>query len=868
MNHEFSFGEWIRKRRKSLGLTQEAVAKQVGYSIAMIRKIEADERRPTPGAAALLAEALKIPAGQQEAFLKVARQERTVDRLGPVDEEEPFPWRAASYPQNHLPLPATPFIGREVELARLAGLLRDRANRLVVLIGLAGIGKTRLALQAAQGQLDRFPHGVVFVPLAPLDSPEMIVTGIGHAAGFQFYEAVEPEAQLLRSLRDRQMLLVLDSFEHLKEGAGLLPKILQAAPGIQILVTSRERLNLQGEWVFEVQGLTYPSSPEEQGLDRAEAYEAVQLFVQKARQVHPAFSLDEENLECVVRICRLVEGMPLGIELAAAWVRALSCQHIYQEIENSLDFLKAYAHDVPERHHSLRAALDCSWDLLSDEEKGIFRRLSVFRGGFSRQAAQEVTGASLEALASLLDRSLLKRAGKERYDLHELVRQYAASHLQAEPQEYDRTHKRHGSYYALLLERWGEKIASPGQAEALAEMDTEMDNVRQAWTWMVAQGKIAGIQKALQSLWRYHDIRGRFHEGAVLMEQAASMLRSPGESQAAPDSEHPVVLGSVLAKQGYFCVWLGRYEQARDLLRESLALVSSGKDLAALAFTLVVLGYMKSRLGEFPEARQHMEQSLAMTRALGDDNTTIYCLVILSYIHLSQGDYEQAYQLSGEGLVISRDKLGDPLATEHCLLSLAAAASHMGRYTEARRWAGESLQLSKGLNHRSGIGYALKWLGLISRQLGELERAQALLRQSVSQFREVGDGTLMAEALVDLGVVTRASGAEPEAKPYFLEALRAAIDTHTDHTALQALVEIAGIEMQEGNTEQALELVAYCLQHPSARREIKDRAGLLRAELATQLTPEQLEAAEARAQSGSLRLAALTGDLAPMDFSA
>ena len=288
------------------------------------------------------------------------------------------------------------------------------------------------------------------------------------------------------------------------------------------------------------------------------------------------------------------------------------------------------------------------------------------------------------------------------------------------------------------------------------------------------------------------------------------------------------------------------------MLQQSLTLLRGNPDRSALAYTLTVLGYMKTRLGEYQEARQYTEESLALNRALGDHDTMVYCLVTLSYIHISQGDYKKAYKLSSEGLAISRDLLGDPLATEHCLLSLSAAASYLGQDEEARRWAYESLEISKALKHRSGIAYALKWLGLISHRLGETERAEALLWQSVSEFRETGDVTLMADALVDLGVVTATSGAESEAKQYLLQAVQTAIETQTEHTALQALTEIAVIEMNEGNVELALELVTYCLQHPPTKREISNRAKSLRAEFVAQLTPQQVEAAEARAQAKTL----------------
>lgn len=851
MNQEISFGAWIKKRRARLGLTRERIAQQVGYSVAMIRKIEEDERRPSAQAAARLAAALEIPAEQQEAFLQVARQERAAVRLDLPLEAAPFPWQAPAPPPTNLPPPVTPFVGREAELARLDGLLQDPAARLVALVGLAGTGKTRLALQAAGGRLEAFPQGVFYVPLAALDSPEGMAAAIGSAIGLRFYEAAAPEEQLLRYLRGRRMLLVLDNLEHLVKGAGLLQRLLQAAPGVRLLVTSRERLNLQGEWVFEVEGLPYPPEAEESG--RVEAYEAVQLFVQTARRVQSGFVLDETCREPAARICRLVEGMPLAIELAAAWVRALSCQQIAAEIENNLDFLRAYARDLPERHRSLRAALDRSWDLLPPEEQRAFRRLSVFQGGFRREAAQAVAGAGLEALTSLLDRSLVKRTGEERYDLHELVRQYAALRLQETPEEAARTLERHSRHYAGLLAGWGQALAGPGQLQALAEMDAEMDNVRRAWGRMVAQGESEAIRRALPALWRYHDIRGRFYDGIVLMQQAAGVLHGPEGAASRPAGEAGrALLGRVLALQGYFYSWLGRYEEARLGLQRSLALLRPGSDRAALAFALAVLGYMQSRLGEYREARQITEESLRIHRELGDHDSMVYNLVTLSYIHQAQGDYRQAYEVSAEGLALSRDTLGNPLATAHCLLALSAAASQLGRHQAARGWAEESLRLSRELDHRSGIAYALRWLGLIRSRLGEAEPAAALLGQSAALFEEIGDRPLYAEALVDLGAAALASGAEGEAKAHLLQALRTALETQAAQTALQALVELAALEMRAGNRELALEWVTGCLQQPGARREVAARAAWLRAGLAAKLTPQQVKAAEARARGRSL----------------
>ena len=843
---DYSFGSWIKRRRKALDLSQQDLARRVGCSVSAVFKIEADLRRPSRQIAELLAEHLDIPVEQRPLFLKVARREKMVENL----EGLPVPLEPlAAPPDSNLPLALTPLVGREHELELVLQQLHEPHCRLLTLTGLGGVGKTRLALEASQQLREAFSDGVYFVSLAGISAPEFILPAIADALRFAFSGSGSQKVQLLNYLREKDVLLVLDNLEHLLAGVGLLAEILQQSRRVKFLVTSREQLHLQAEWSIEVQGLPVPHGAQENNL---ESSSAALLFLQRARQARLGFELAAEERPAVMRICQLVDGLPLGIELAAAWVRALSCQEIAREIENSLDFLKASARDIPERHRSLRAALDHSWNLLSSGEQAVFQRLSVFRGGFRREAAQEVAGASLEALTSLLDKSLLKRLGGERYELHELVRQYAAAQLQSEPPEQAQAQDRHSGYYAAQLERWEGEIRSPRQLDILAEMGAEMDNVRLAWSWMVARRQWTNIQKSLGSLWHFHEIGGRLQEGAALFGQAAAALQTADEAGTEREAGHSVVLGQVLAKQAYFCAHLGRYEQAGALLQQSLALLRSGTDGTALADTLAYLGYMQYRLGEFQKATQHTHESLALNRALANQVGIVSCLVILSFICLAQGMYEQAYELSSESLAICRDILGDPHGTADSLITLSAAASHLGNYDQAKRWAQESLQISRTVNDRCGIALALRQLGLISLDLGETVRAEALIRQSVSQARTIGDRTLMARALVDLGVVARAAGAHSESKAYFLEALRTSLDTQTIVIAVHALVEIAAIRMEEGAAETALELLAYSLQHPATNREVRERAERLRTELVAQLTPQQIEAVQARAQASTL----------------
>jgi predicted ATPase/class 3 adenylate cyclase len=764
---------------------------------------------------------------------------------------------------NNLPVQLTTFVGREKEITEIKQALND--HRLITLTGSGGTGKTRVCLQVAADLIDHFDHGVWFVELAPLSHPELIPQTILSVIGISNQPGKTSMERLQEYLRKKKLLIILDNCEHLIEAsAKVTNELLNAAPDLKILASSREALGVQGELSYPIPSLSMPDINHLPDIEQLSQYEAVQLFLDRARLVDPHFSLDKNNAPFIAQICTRLDGIPLAIELAAARIKMMSVEQISARLDDRFRLLTGGARTALPHQQTLRAMIDWSYNLLSENQRLLLRRLSVFAGSWTLEATEEVcVGDEIESyeildlLTQLINKSLVlveeqSQSRETRYRMLETIREYAASHLQSDPQDDFRTHELHSNYYAAQLEQWGEKIASPRQMETLAEMDAEIDNMRLAWNWMVTHRQIANIQKSLRSLWRFHDIRGRFQDGLVLMRQAATVLQTLEETEADRDAEHSIVLGRVLAQQGYFCAYLGQYEEAHEVFQQSLTLLRARADRAALAFTLVVLGYMKTRLGEFKEARQHVEESLSLNRALGDHDLMVYCLVTLSYIYLSQGAYQKAYQLSSEGLTICRDILGDPLATEHCLLSLSAAASYLGQYTEAKRWAEESLQIGKTLNHRSGIGDSLRWLGLINHKLGETERAEELLRQSISQFREIGDRTLIADALIELGAVRRDLGAESQAKQYLLEALRTALETQTNHTAVQALLEIAALETREGDKELALELVTYCLQHSFTTREVTDRAESTRAELVTQLTPQQIKAAEARAQAKTL----------------
>ena len=422
---------------------------------------------------------------------------RTDDTPPPTRFAAPLP-AVFERPKHNLPAQTTPFVGREAELAELAKLLDDSAIRLITVLAPGGMGKTRLALEVASHYVeeglrpsptpDLFNGGVYFVELAPLSDPANMVSAIAEATGYQFQgDGREPQQQILDFLRNKNLLLVLDNFEHLLDGVGLVTDILQAAPQVQILATSRQRLSQPGETLFHLAGMDFPEweTPED-----ALEYAAVKLFMNSAKRARPAFELQEHNLNHVARICRLVQGMPLGIVLAASWLAMLSPKEIANEIQQSLDFLADEIGQVPERQRSIRVVMDDTWQRMSEAEQQVFMKLSVFRGGFTREAAQAVAGANLRTLMSLMNKSLLRRdVDSGRYEIHELLRQYAEEYL-ISMGELDQIRLKHAQWFAHFVETQIDERVWFTHVHSAQMIIDEYANLRVAWLYIVEHDEL------------------------------------------------------------------------------------------------------------------------------------------------------------------------------------------------------------------------------------------------------------------------------------------------------------------------------------------------------------------------------------------
>jgi tetratricopeptide (TPR) repeat protein len=526
----------------------------------------------------------------------------------------------------------------------------------------------------------------------------------------------------------------------------------------------------------------------------------------------------------------------------------MSAEEIASEIERNVDFLSTNTRDVPQRHRSLRAVFDHSWDLLSEEERRVMMRLSVFRGGFRREAAAYVAGASLLYLSALVNKSLLRHTEglPGRYDFHELVRQYALAKLQAHAEENTQSHERHADYYASWLGQQERQLESSRLHESLNEIILEIDNLRFAWDWMVAHRQISNLQQSLTSVFVLHDIRNWIRQGADLFERAVQALQTDINID-----EQAIVLGELMTCQAHMCWHLGDLQQARHLLQEALQLLGPHRDRAMLAELLLYLSILEHSEGNYPTARRLAEECVALNREQGRGVGTVYALSNLGLICLSQGDYEIAYTSLKESVGVMR--LNEhSRGTAIALTRLGAAALPLGYFAEAKQCLDESLEITRRLNDRWGIGNALNYLGLLAFAQGDFKRAEALIRESIALYKEDGDQILQACTLADLGHILNERHAEPEAKTVFQDALEIAIRIQAMPIILYSLVGLTTLHAKEGNIERAFELVSYIERHPSSNQQTRDRAAKLHRELEAQLSPEQIKAAQGHAPSMNL----------------
>lgn len=746
------FGRWLKQLRSQHDLTQEALAEVVACSVQTIRFFETGKRRPGLAMAERLADVLQVPADERDAFI---RQARTA--LASEPSADPTPATAEAVPlPRHLPLPPSALIGREAEINVLQHLLLQERCRLVTVLGVGGMGKTRLALATAAALARHFPDGAAFVALAPLQAAHQLPGAVADALGLVLQGAHDTQEQVLHHLATRHLLLVLDNFEHLLNdelgrATHWLLELLRRAPDLYLVVTSRERLRLSGERIFELGGLALPQP----ASDLAQA-EAVRLFVERAQGVDSSFALTAQNADAISRICRLMDGMPLALELAAAWVRMLSCGEIADEIQRSLDFLVLADRDMTPRHRSMRAVFDHSWSLLTVEEQRVLAALAVFRGGCQREAAQAVAGATLPVLAALIDKSLVRRVGETpglaRYELHELTRQYAAQRLAADPVAEESVLARHCEFYARFVKTQELALGGAQQMAAMAQIDQEIDNIRSAWRLAVEQDWLAPLQQMVNGLGEAFYWRSRYHEGVLLWRALVEQL----QRQALPSAEATLLRCSARTWLGCFLTQVGEGATVEDLFRELFAdladLAAAGYDVRACqALAQHELAYFYiGTIGNYAEALALQSDSVALYRQLGNAHGLGRALARQSRILHFLGRYREAIAVAEEAIAVGQ-RNSDQLVTVGAIEGLALSLTYLGEFAAAEPHFRTALAAAEATHQPGRTAGVLTNLGVVLTFAGRFSEGQATWQRALALGHAVGDRNYIIHSAVLLG---------------------------------------------------------------------------------------------------------------------
>lgn len=757
MNESQSFGEWLRHRRRELDLTQEELARQTGCARITIRKIEADQMHPSKQLSELLREHLGIPAGEREDFIHFARGRESAK---PV---------AVIVPRHNLPIPVSSFIGREREIAEVKRLIES--SRLITLTGAGGSGKTRLALQVAGQVLDQFPEGVWFISFAPLSEPTLVQQTIASALKVR----ENPSQPLIQTLADylhsKKLLLLFDNCEHLiAECAQTAERLLQACPQLHIMVTSREALSIAGEEQYYVPTLSLPEVKGTTSLEKLMRSEAVRLFIERAKAIKPDFTLTGKNAEVVIQICQHLDGMPLALELAAAQVKGLSVEQIAGHLDDRFHLLTGGSRTALPRQRTLLATIDWSYKLLSEEERIVLRRLAVFVGGWTLEAAEAVCGfgegssldQTLNLQLRLIDKSLVvpeTEGGEPRYRMLETIRQYAQEKLE-ETGEAGKVRAKHLDFFLAWGEQAGLGFRGREYRRWLDRMDKERDNLRSALGYAINSGQSESALRLVGATFWVWWIRGPWSEGQRWAETA--LARSSDEHTAAKArvlialgifncmrsdilegckwSEQSIAIWRKLEDKwwqalsisllGYFLI---NRQAAFDLLREGLWLAREVDDKWLLATCLLSLGVSELRQGNPSEARTRFEESLGLIQALGDHMMRQDVIKGLGEVAATEKDYPRALRWYEEGLVLAHE-IGDIDSIINLGFCTGYVFQCCGDNDQAAHLFRESLQVAVRSGEKYSLLRALAGLGVVAQARGDSCRAVRLLQASESLF--------------------------------------------------------------------------------------------------------------------------------------
>ena len=794
---------------------------------------------------------------------------------------------------SKLPTQSTPFFGRTEELEKIAVQLNDPDCRLLTIMGAGGMGKTRLSIATAQAHQHQFEDGVVFIPLAPValhsgeNALHPLTGAIADALGLALHGQDTPEGQLIEFLHEREQLLILDNFEHLLPAANLISDLLENTHNIKVLVTSRERLKLREEWLFPLQGLSLPAT-NFTADDTASA--AVQLFAQRASQVRHRFNLKDEYA-AVTRICQLVEGMPLGIELAAAWVFQLSCAEIADEIEDQLDFLSSDMQNVPDRHQSIRTVFGYSWERLNPSERDALRKLSVFRGGFERSAAKVVAGARLPTLVSLVNKSLLSRGEGGRYAVHELLRQFAAEKLaSAGPLAKDIV-AAHTDYFFSFLRDQGSLLQGSHGHEARLAIRHEKDNIRAATRNAIANSPelfTGSVASALQMT-----IDNEIEREAIfrlIVERLKANISQPQEAVSEAQTKSRLRLSHFLIALGFALFRQLRLEEAKETILAALEQIAPLTDQAALEIKADCrwsLAGIQFGRGNYPAGLDYARSCLEISTQLDDDSrmgsAQLRCMLLS--LHMGELAAARDYLQAAAEAWRTNELAAVAIWNERAKLETAA-----GNLMKADSDLRQSVDLNERAGNLLGLSFIWREWGNVSRLRGRIPEAKAYGKNSLELAERLNNdyarvlcywffGNLATDegkyevALSYFDLFTRNSQISQEqlggpgwaylgqnddaaAQKCFLSSLQMAVQYKARPIGLDALVSLAHLKARADRPEEALALLSLVRTHVSSHYESREKASRLRDQLAAHLPGDLLTRVEAHGHSLELEATA------------
>lgn len=761
-------------------------------------------------------------------------------------------------PRHNLRQPLTAFFDREQELAALIEQLSNPQIRIVTLLGPGGIGKTRLAIEAGQRLAPAFRDGVFFVPVADCASAQGLAAGIAQTIGLSLNRPESGVAELADFLSNKEMLLIIDAAENVRDAAPLFDTLV-GSPGIKLLVTSRIRLHFPGEFIIDVEGLPCSAAPTGSDQKRptlaVEITPAYRLFVDRLSRLRPRFRPTEDDRNAIARICRLVEGMPLAIEMAASWGRVLTCCEIAERIAA----FEALADALDDQDRSMQSVFSFSWQMLTEAERHAALRLSTFAGSFSRSAGETVADCPASTLMSLADKSFLQWDAEGRFRIHEVIRGFLRRKLAADADAAAEAHRAHAQYFARLLDSDPATGISQEQIQALRH---DLPNVQQAWRWWVSHTDVETMQRTLRPVVQLHEALDQWSAVVELLEAAAAStqerLQAMNDEHDSRGKEQTLALGAaLLTSLGYVSMRLRDVPRAQKALRDGKELLDAlgSSAPAAAAHTQAlhrkVSGWLAFERGDAAAAKAQLTLAAKELDALGDQCHRAHAISLLATLARTGGEFDLARELYEECLAI-RERMGDTRAIAGVLSNLGALYGNLEQYDEAERYFNEARRYAEKGGHRLLQFFAIGNSGFLAYKRSRLDEAESLCREALDLAVDLGYKSGQAQINYYLALIALARQNPRRALPHLRQALEQSVETQALQLTLQVVHGYARYLALTGEDDEAATLLHFVTKQPAYPQAARIKSKEVLAAVASRLSASQQARAERKATERTL----------------